>query len=514
MSSFIRRAVLFFAFAGAASAMDIKIPVHYDTLSNGLRMIIVPDTNVAIVSARLYYFVGSMYEGPGTSGLSHMYEHMMFKGTETLGTTNYKKEKQIMAEIDSIDARIIRLRRDGAQDSDSAIQNFRKEIFALLKKQRQYIKKDEIWELYLNNGGTHLNAWTADDMTAYIVTLPMNKIDLFYWIESDRMQNPVLREFYSERDVVIEERRMRYENRPVNRYFERLFATYYNAHPYRIPTIGWMSDIEAYTRKKMREHVNRFYTPDNAVIVLVGNIDPEDAKKDIARYFGDIPRAQTPKQEVVTREPAPIGETRFVVRDDAQPRIDILFHTPGYPHADLYKLDVIEGILSGRSGRLYQRLVTEEQLCTNAGAGNAYRLHDGYLHVYATLKSDANPQKVEQIMHEVIQSLIDKPPTKAEMSRITNSIRMSFVSKLKSLEGLSDQLAWFERLRSWEDLLSYPEKVGTVTAESIPAVVKKYCNPQLQTIGILAALEKSSNETAAAADKAAHSDPKEETTLQ
>ncbi|MBN2036987.1 MAG: insulinase family protein, partial [Chitinispirillaceae bacterium] len=184
-----------------AFAADINVPVSYDTLRNGLRIIVVPDTNVAVVSCRLYYFVGSMYESTGSTGLSHMYEHMMFKGTRTLGTNNLKKELPIMTAIDSLD-RLLYLHEQAGHAGDSVAARYRSAIGALLEKQRRHIKKDEIWELYQNNGGTHLNAWTADDMTAYIVTLPKNKVELFYWIESDRMANPVLREFTSERDVV------------------------------------------------------------------------------------------------------------------------------------------------------------------------------------------------------------------------------------------------------------------------------------------------------------------------
>ncbi|MFP4418332.1 MAG: M16 family metallopeptidase [Chitinivibrionales bacterium] len=465
----------------------MNLDVHYDSLDNGLKIIIVPDTNVAVVSSRLYYFVGSMYEGPGTSGLSHMYEHMMFKGTKTIGTTNYEAEIPIMNSIDSLGKLMqeIQQQRPRPDNADSLRQAYREQMGELLKKQREYIKKDEIWELYMNNGGTHLNAWTADDMTAYIVTLPANKIDLFYWIESDRMANPVLREFYSERDVVAEERRMRYDNKPLHRYFERLMAKFYTAHPYRIPTIGWMSDIQAYTREKMKNHINRYYTPDNALIVLVGKIDPQQAVKDIDKYFGSIPRSSTSKQEVVTREPGAIGETRFVVHDDAQPRIDILFHTPGYPHDDLYRLDVIESLFNGRSGRLYQRLVTEEGLATSAGAGNAYRLHDGYFHLYATLKRGVDPEQVEKIIMEELQELIDNPPSEKEMQRIRNSIKKSFVTRLESLEGLSDQLAWFERLRSWEDMQLYPQKIGEIKPQEIPQTVKTYFDPSLKTVGIL-----------------------------
>jgi predicted Zn-dependent peptidase len=483
MKTIITFFILFSTTAGFAS--EFKLPVTYDTLKNGLRMIIVPDTNVAVVSCRLYYFVGSMYEGPGTSGLSHMFEHMMFKGTKHLGTVNYKKELPIMKKIDSLENEIALLRQKNGSETDSLERLLHNQTMELLTKQRKLIKKDEIWELYQNNGGTQLNAWTADDMTAYIVTLPKNRVELFYWIESDRMSNPVLREFYSEREVVTEERRMRYENRPIGKYWERLNSIFYLAHPYRLPTIGWMSDIRAYTRQKMEEHVRRFYTPDNALIVMVGNIDPASARTSIKRYFGKIPRAKTKKKEVVTREPDPIGVTRFTFRDDAEPRIDIMFHIPGYPDEDLYKLDIIEGIFSGRSGRLYRRLVDKEGLCTNTGAGNQFRLHNGSFHVWAELKNETDPKRVEAIIMDELKKVARKRPTEKEIMRITNEIRMSFVTGLNSLEGLSDRLAWFERLNSWKDLLEYPGKIAAVKPEDIPSAAATYLDPDRATIGML-----------------------------
>lgn len=468
-----------------AGAFDIKVPVYYDTCGNGLRVIIVPDTNVAVVSCRLYYFVGSMYEGPGTSGLSHMFEHMMFKGTKRLGTTSYENEIPIMKRIDSLANLVKHELLAGKPETDSGIVALRKEMFDNLEMQRKFIKKDEIWELYQKNNGTNLNAWTSDDMTAYIVTLPENKVDLFYWIESERMKSPVLREFYSEREVVTEERRMRYDNRPVQKYWERLNSLFYVSHPYRIPTIGWMSDIRAYTREKMERHVKQFYTPDNALLVLVGNVDTTETRKTIERYFGNIPRSSIPKEEVVTREPEPIGVTRFTVHDNARPRVDIMFHTPGYPNDDLYKLDVVEGIFSGRSGRLYRRLVDKEGLCTDIGAGNNFRLHDGYFHIWAGLKSDTDPQVVENIILEEIGKISSEPPQNREIERIVNSIRMSFVNGLNSLEGLSDQLAWFERLNSWNDLLNYPEKVSSLKPDEIPEIAKKYLDKNKMTVGWL-----------------------------
>jgi predicted Zn-dependent peptidase len=475
---------LSFFLAGLGSAAEINLPVSYSTLNNGLRIIMVPDTHVAVVSCRLYYFVGSIYESSGYTGLSHMFEHMMFKGTQHLGTTDYAKEIPYMRTLDSLDSMAYD-REQAVGGPDSLSQHYRRQIAETLDQQRKYIKKDEIWELYQNNGGTNLNAWTADNMTAYIVTLPRNKVELFYWIESDRMTDPVLREFQSERDVVMEERRMRIDNRPDGRYWERLNALFDIASPYRIPTIGWPSDIKGYTRAKLEQHIHKFYTPDNAVIVLVGNIDTTKAKKDIERYFGSIPRAQHPKEEPITREPAPIGETRYTVYDQAAPHLDMLFHTPGYPNPDLYRLDVLEGILSGRSGRLYHRLVDVEGLCTSVDVSNELRLYDGCFDISADLKTGTDPAKVEKIIREELARVASVPPTEAEMRRVSNEIRMSFVSDLKSLEGLSDRLAFFERLGNWSDMLTYPDRIAAVKSTEIPAIAKKYLDPAYMTIGML-----------------------------
>jgi predicted Zn-dependent peptidase len=470
----------------SSRAYDIQPRIFSDTLKNGLRVLIVPDSNVAVVACRLYYFAGSMYECPGATGLSHMYEHMLFKGTKTLGTTDYRREIPYIRAMDSLDAIIASIREHSADTtSDSLILLLRQQIAKNLEEERKYIKKDEIWQLYENNGGTNLNAWTSDDMTAYYVTLPKNKIELFYWIESDRMRDPVLREFDSERDVVAEERRMRVDNRPAGRYWEHLSALFYLAHPYRNPTIGWMSDIEGYTRKKLENHVRRFYTPDNAVLVLSGNIQPQDAMKSLRRYFESIPRAAQRKEEVVTREHDPIGQTRFIVRDNAQTQIDMLFHIPGYPNNDLYVLDVVEGILSGRSGRLYKRLVDEEQLCTSAGASNSFRLHNGEFDVSVDLKDNADPAKVEKIIIEEIARLAREKPADFEMRRNKNQIRMSFVSDLNSLEGLANRLATFERLGSWKYMLEYPERIAAVKPADVPPIVKRYLDPDKMTIGIL-----------------------------
>ncbi len=460
-----------------------ELPIHHTVLDNGLELFVAQDTNVAVVSCRLYYKMGSFYEGPGSSGLSHMYEHMMFKGTKTVGTSDYEAELPFMAKIDSIDAEIVSRKAKGFSEEDSLIQAKRTDIFALLESQRNYIKKDEIWSLYQKNGGTGLNAWTSDELTAYIVTLPANKTELFFNIEADRMENLVLREFYSERDVVTEERRMRYDNRPIGRYYERLMALFYVASPFRLPTIGWNSDIRNYTREKLQKHIDKYYRPDNAMLILSGNISPEKAEKLAQKYFAPIPKPTEAIDPIVTREPAPIGNISFTHVTDGEPRLDMIFHTPGYPDSALYALDVIENLFSGKSGRLYKRLVEEERICINAGAGNAWNNYDGSFHIWAKMKADTDPALVEEIILEEIERARTEEPSEAELLRIKNRLRYNFLTGLESLEGISDQLAFFTKLGNWKKMFTYADDIESV--EATTWAVERYLRPEYRTVGIM-----------------------------
>jgi predicted Zn-dependent peptidase len=460
-----------------------ELSVHDTTFSNGLRLLVVPDSSSPVVSCRLYYFMGSFYETAGTTGLSHLYEHMMFKGTKRLGTNDYSAELPIMAKIDSIDAEIIELKELGELEKDSLISAKRDSIFALLDSQREFIVKDEIWALYQKNGGTGLNAWTSTDMTAYIVTLPSNKVELFANIEADRMENSVLREFYSERDVVTEEWRMRYESKPENLYYQRLMAQFYTASPYRNPTIGWFSDIRNYSRKKLTDHIHKYYRPDNALIVLAGNVTAEYADSIVSFYFSEIVNSDFKNDPIVTREPDPIGVSRLNVESAGTPRVDILFHTPAYPSKELFALDVVESMLNGRSGILQKRLVDDLKMCNSAGAGSSWKLADGSFHIWASLKEGSDPVKVEQIIIEELKKLATKEPTEDELSRVKNGINYYFTKQLTDGEKLSDQLAFFEKLGSWRDMLEYEKNIGAVTKTS--DVVKKYLNPKFRTVGVL-----------------------------
>jgi len=478
--------LLFFIIAVAvwAKKNEANASVYEEILPNKLKLLVVSDTSVPDVSCRLYYFAGSMFESYSNTGLSHFYEHLMFKGTKRLGTTNYQAEIPIMNAIDSVDNAILSLTRRGVSQSGEQILQLKNRLNDLQNEHRKYIIKDEIWSLYEKNGATGLNAWTSDDITAYVVSLPANKVELFANIEADRMQNLVLREFVSERDVVYEERRMRYENRPVNNYLMILEAMFYSAHPYRNPTIGWASDIENYSSAALKSHIAKFYRPDNAVIVLAGNITPKSASTLVNKYFAQIENPSGDLDEVKTREPKPIGEKRFIVREkNAEPRLDIWFHTPGYPDSSLFALEIVENMLSGNSGILYKRLVEREKLCVSAGASNYWRHHNSKFSVYATLKAGVSHEKVEKIILEEIEKLTKEEPNPDELLRVKNTLKLHNLEKFKDLEAFSDELAFFAKFGDWRGLFEYKDRVAEI--KSTKDVVKKYLDPNFRTAGWL-----------------------------
>ena len=297
-----------------------KIQVEHHRLENGLEILLYPQNFTPTVTCRLFFTTGSVHEAPGHTGIAHLLEHMLFKGTKRVGITDSTVDTRYLTEIDSLIALkwnlekslkpIFPLQLLSQADSliiQEQIAQVENQYQATLEEYRKFFIKDELWGAYLKAGATGLNAFTSALTTAYFVTLPKNKIELFLWLEADRMQHGVLREFYPERDVVLEERRMRYEDSPYGRYFETLNSIFYEATPLRFPTIGYASDLKNLTRKQAEQHYQKYYKPNNAILVLVGDFDPNITLKQIKKYFGNIPRGEE-HAKIATRDPNPIGE--------------------------------------------------------------------------------------------------------------------------------------------------------------------------------------------------------------
>ncbi|MDQ3000370.1 MAG: insulinase family protein [Fibrobacterota bacterium] len=465
----------------AASPARADIKAQYAVLDNGLKVILFPDRQSPTVACRLFYVTGSVHERPGNTGIAHLLEHMLFKGTKKVGIRDAGKDAVFVKQIDEVMARY-----RGLTPGDSAIAKTLKAKYdSLIAEERKLFIKYELWEAYEKAGGTGLNAFTSDLMTAYIVTLPKNKVDLFLWLESDRMQNAVLREFYSERDVVMEERRMRVEDSPTGRYWESLMGVFYEAHPFRFPTIGYPSDIRNLTREQADHHYREYYKPNNAILVLAGDIEAPQAMAGIKKYFGGMRRGSE-FPPIVTEEPEQPGEKRLIIRkNNAKPRFDLLFHTPGFDHHDLYALDIVEGVLSGKSGRLYRKLVKELKIALGASGGNGLDKYTSNFSVSVDL--DGNPQldKVEKAVWEVLYDLGQKPITERELTRAKNQVAARSTRQLLDKEELATELAFWEMRGGWDHINTFPERVQQVTAQQVQDVCKKYFHRKNSTAGVI-----------------------------
>jgi predicted Zn-dependent peptidase len=282
------------------------------------------------------------------------------------------------------------------------IKQLKDELEEVWSKQKELIVKDEMWSIYLKNGATGLNASTGNDATYYYCNLPANKLELWAFMESDRMKNLVLREFYSERDVVMEERRLRTENRPFGLLIEQLNAATFTAHPYGWPVIGWMSDIANMKKAEVAKYFKQFYSSNNAVIVVVGDMNPDEVIKLIEKYFGDIER-QPPPPEVTTVEPEQRGERRVYVEYDANPVLSIAYHKPAVGHPDQYVFDVISAILSnGRTSRLYKSLIEEKRMAVTA---HAYGGPSKYADSFIFCCSPRHPHTAEEVEKAIYEEL-------------------------------------------------------------------------------------------------------------
>jgi predicted Zn-dependent peptidase len=465
----------------AASPARSAIKAEYAQLDNGLKVILFPDRQSPTVACRLFFVTGSVHENFENNGIAHLLEHMLFKGTKKVGIRDPEKDAEYVAAIDEVMARY----RSLTPGDSSMAKTLKRRYDSLIAEERKLLIKYELWEAYEKAGGTGLNAFTSDLMTAYFVTLPKNKVDLFLWLESDRMQNAVLREFYSERDVVMEERRMRVEDSPTGRYWESLMGVFYEAHPFRLPTIGYPSNIRNLTREMADEHYRKYYKPNNAILVLAGDIDAPAAMEGIKKYFGGIKRGDE-FPPVVVEEPQQAGEKRLIIRKNAaKPRLDIMFHTPGFDHPDLYALDIVEGVLSGKSGRLYKKLVKDLKIALGASGGNGLDKYTSNFSVSVDLDGDPQLDKVEKAVWDVLYDMGQKPITERELARAKNQVAARTLRQLLDKEELATELAFWEMRGGWDYINKFPEGVQQVTAQQVQDVCKKYFYRKNSTAGVI-----------------------------
>ena len=479
-------------FAGSPNLAE-RVIEH--RLANGLTVLMVERHQTPVVSINITFAVGGINEQVGQTGLAHLYEHMAFKGTRLVGTTNYEKEKPILDELASVGTALDQRQRDlaakgnGATAEDRAsIESLQKRLIELQSQAAQYVVGNEMALLYQRHGGVGLNASTGKDVTRYMISLPSNRLPLWAAIESDRMANPVLREFYKERGVVMEERRLRNDDSPNGLLFETFASAAFRAHSYGIPTIGWGSDILSLTPAATEAFFKAHYGPDQATIALVGDIDPKETIALIERTFGKIPAAPPPPP-LVTVEPEQRGERRVEVEFDAEPAIVIGYHKPGLGHPDDYVFDVVDAVLSdGLTSRLHQTLVREKRLAASVGSdANHPGVRAPNLFIFtATPLAPHTTAEVEAALYEEIERLKREPVSSKELEKVLNNLDADLVRGLRSNSGLASQLALYQAVAGdWRYILTSRDKVAAVTATDVQRVAKQYFTKSNRTVAVL-----------------------------
>jgi len=505
-----RKVLVYLAFLGlifgtARPAAGQNIEAREYRLDNGMQVLMVERHEAPTVMAAIFAHVGSSNEITGITGISHLFEHMMFKGTETIGTKDIKKDRLVMARLDSLRALMRdeeRLMRDELRkgtvtdmlDPEAKTERYREieKVFdSLIVEQRALIIKDQLDELYSKNGGTFLNAFTSNDMTGYFVRLPRNKLELYMWLESDRFSKPVFREFYSERDVVREERRLGVESTPTGLIEEDFGAMFWKSSSYHWDVIGWPSDLGAITREQANAYFATYYAPNNLTMILVGDINPDSTIGMVRQYFERIPRGAVEPPDVVTLEERQYGEKRLIAQAETSPQTQIWYHTVAWKHPDSYALEVLAGTLSGKTGRLYKKLVEEKGLAKSSGGGGRRmfggsdlavdatqdsRKYAGAFQISAEGISGTKAEQLDEAVYEVIADLKAHPVSAEELQKVKNQLRVQAIRFMDIMSGLGILFVLGQNaaMGDWTEANNNPLMCDKVTAEDVQRVANKY----------------------------------------
>jgi predicted Zn-dependent peptidase len=489
--------------AGLTSLLPVplvaqEVPVIEHVLDNGMTLLMVPRPGDPNVAAGWIAKVGSVYERPGITGVAHLFEHMMFKGTHTLGTKDITEDLRIITQLDEVNARLeqeaqrlLEAHRLGRIDDpkDPAHRSARhKELLAefdrLSARQKELLVKEEFSRTYSGQGASGLNAGTSYDYTVYFINVPANKLELWFWMESDRLVNPVFREFYAERAVVHEERRLRTDSTPTGKFAEQFEAMFWSSSPYSWPIIGWPSDLEGITHPEAKAFFDIYYAPNNLAAALVGDFDPTQAIALANKYFGRLKRGSTPPQGPRTREMPQLGEQRMIAYAETNPQVIIRYHSVPDGHVDEPALVVLGQLLSGRTGRLYKALVEEQKLATSASGGQAGYKFEGMFELRGTATPGKTPAEVEQALYKEIETLKTEPVGDRELQKVKNQNAASLFRDLRGNFPLMMQLLVREGNRGWATINTDPPLYDAVAANDVMRVAKTYFTPENRTVAI------------------------------
>jgi predicted Zn-dependent peptidase len=459
-------------------------------LANGLTIIICERPEAPVFSFFTHVDTGSVQDPMGKTGLAHMFEHMAFKGTDTIGTRDYAGEKVALAKVEVAYAAYI-AERDKPVDRDEAKlkqleQSWREAIAAADKFSAPY--NNEFGKVVESEGGEGMNAETNLDETIYFYSFPINRLELWAYLESDRFLHPVMRQFYKERNVVIEERRMRTDSNPVGRLVEQFTAEAFAAHPYHRPTIGWLSDLNSFSATDAQNFFDKYYVPSNMVVAVVGDVKASEAMPIVEKYFSRIPARPKP-DTATTTEPPQNSERTVVLQEQSQPFYIEGYHRPDYRSPDDQVYDAITDLMSsGRTSRLYRALVRDKQIASDAEGFTGYpgNKYPQLFAFYALPIPGHKPQEIADAIHVEIERLKKEDITDEELKMIKTRAKANLIRSLGSNEGLASELGLYQaRYDDWRELFRSVDRIEKVTKADIRRVANQTFTSENRTIGII-----------------------------
>jgi predicted Zn-dependent peptidase len=410
---------------------------------------------------------------------------MAFKGTPTIGSKNWPEEQKALAAIEQVYSRLEQEQNRWFRSDPKKIEALQKELEEAIAKADGFVEENEYDRTVESNGGVGMNAGTSEDSTEYVYNFPSNRIELWFLLESERFLHPVFREFYKERDVVREERRMRVESSPQGQLVEALLAAAYEAHPYHNMPGGWASDIESFRRPEAEAFFKEHYSPGNMTIAIAGDVNPAQARRMAEKYFGRLPKGTLPPL-VRTVEPPQDGERRVAVASPAQPFLGVAYKRPDQYSPDDAALDVLNSILSdGRTGLMYKEMVRDKKIALGAGSQAAFPSgkYPSLFLFFVVPAAGHTVEENEKALYQVIDRVKKEKVDDAALQRVKTKLRADLIRKLDSNSGLAGELSTYAaNFGDWRKLFTELDEYNKVTAEDVQRVAQKYLLDKTRTL--------------------------------
>jgi len=474
-------------FLGAQDLASFEKRITVKTLDNGLTVVVCERPEAPVFTFFTHVDVGSDREVPGITGLAHMFEHMAFKGTDKIGTNNYADEKGALEKVEQTYQAYDQERRREVSKDDRKLADLEKAWKDAMTAAQKYVVENQFGELVEQNGGTGLNAFTDNEETGYFYSLPSNQVELWAYLESERFLHPVLREFYKEREVVHEERRLG-ESDPFGRLFEEFMATAYVAHPYGQPVVGWPSDLESFSMTDAQAYYKKYYVPANMIVTLVGDVKASEVMPMIEKYFGRLPAGPKP-EPLRTVEPPQNAERIVILHETSQPIFIEGYHKPSARDKDDAVYDALQDLMSnGRTSRLYRSLVRDKKIAAQTGGFNGFpgSKYPNMFVFFAISTPGHTPEENRDAIHAEVERLRNEDITDEELQMVKTRAKADLLRRLGDNQGLAFQLGTTQSLfGDWRQLFRHVDEIDKVSKADIRRVANATFVASNRTVGMI-----------------------------